>query len=1176
MLGIICVLAVNVIHSDDWTSLGHDATRARSTDEKLSDTFTYTWQYPLSSEMISSPAIGDGVMVFASRDGLVSALRESNGELLWSSAISGDIIASPAISQGRVYIPSGGQVYCLRLTDGISLWNYPTSSTDISSSVILNNRLYLGLGFPDQKVIALDINNPTTTVWQASTEQIVYSSPAISGTTLIIGCDSGRYYALNTNTGAEIWTYPTSGAVLLSSPLISNTSVYLLPGGNDLDFYSVDIDNDNWPVSNYRIALTDPASGTIVGDIIATKLATSSPMKAGDYIGFTVRFDYSVDTDSDTIADQYVLNEYAFAIDPVTPTASVKWQVALGALITANQNNIPPYGLCPTPLSMKSQSGQALLAVPSSLSAELRVLAATNGGILWNYTLDSAVQSSPVAANGRLIVAARSGTVYTFQSTNCSPEPVASGLSPVTGTTITIGTGTFTPTITWSPATDSNDASNTLSYQIRLDDDGEILESYDSLTTTLAGVTSVTFAPIPITSILQVTYALRAIDPSGAYSAWSDKQTYSVFLDTTPPDEPTNLMATPSNGYVNLYWTSSVSTDTAGYLVAYREISGTFGSYLAIGNVTNYQVPGLTNGITYVFSVVAQDMVGLQSAPVEITATPDYHIFLNGAPYETLSDALTIAVAGDTITLSQVTFIVPSTLALKQGVNIIGSAPHQTIIQGLGLATLIQLTGPAVITKGIISNLTLTGADTGIDSQSCGVIVRNVILRQMDIGIYGDDTSDITIINNTFISHTTAAIWVAGQTVIRNNIIVRNETGIWWLGIEDDLPKLSIYYNDVYGNTSDYVDCAIGVGNISDEVLFKDEANNDYREVTGSETVDMGDPADDWLLEPNPHGGRVNIGAYGNTPYATTSQPLDIVTTTLSDGESGANYSVQISTLGGSPPVTWAIISGTLPAGITLDQDIGAISGVVSATAFGIYDFTVQAMDTVSAIDVANLSISINYTGALLRIVPTTLSDGQAGASYSVTVSVADGLPPYQWSVISGALPANLALDSASGVISGALSAGSEGAYLITIQVTDITLAVVSRVFTMTINSAPVAGSSGVIYKGMNKGCFIATAVYGNYNHPNVMVLRGFRDKYLVTNAPGRWLVGWYYKLSPPIAEYLKTAPLQSGLVRIALTPIVYVITYPITIMLILLLLFIITVWKIRDARYRIQDTRLR
>ena len=38
-----------------------------------------------------------------------------------------------------------------------------------------------------------------------------------------------------------------------------------------------------------------------------------------------------------------------------------------------------------------------------------------------------------------------------------------------------------------------------------------------------------------------------------------------------------------------------------------------------------------------------------------------------------------------------------------------------------------------------------------------------------------------------------------------------------------------------------------------------------------SKAIDMGDPASAWANEPEPNGGRVNLGAYGNTPWATLS-----------------------------------------------------------------------------------------------------------------------------------------------------------------------------------------------------------------------------------------------------------------------------------------------------------------
>lgn len=65
--------------------------------------------------------------------------------------------------------------------------------------------------------------------------------------------------------------------------------------------------------------------------------------------------------------------------------------------------------------------------------------------------------------------------------------------------------------------------------------------------------------------------------------------------------------------------------------------------------------------------------------------------------------------------------------------------------------------------------------------------------------------------------------------------------------------------------------------------------------------------------------------------------------------------------------------------------------------------------------------------------------------------------------------------------------------------------------------------NSRVVPKPQKKsGCFIATAVYGGYDLPEVMTLRKFRDKTLNKNPLGRLFIRIYYRLSPPLADYIK------------------------------------------------------
>ena len=69
--------------------------------------------------------------------------------------------------------------------------------------------------------------------------------------------------------------------------------------------------------------------------------------------------------------------------------------------------------------------------------------------------------------------------------------------------------------------------------------------------------------------------------------------------------------------------------------------------------------------------------------------------------------------------------------------------------------------------------------------------------------------------------------------------------------------------------------------------------------------------------------------------------------------------------------------------------------------------------------------------------------------------------------------------------------------------------------------------------------CFIATAAYGTPMAEEIQILREFRDEYLLTNPLGQALVGVYYRVSPPIAEFITEHPSLKPIVRAGLLPAV-------------------------------------
>jgi len=173
----------------------------------------------------------------------------------------------------------------------------------------------------------------------------------------------------------------------------------------------------------------------------------------------------------------------------------------------------------------------------------------------------------------------------------------------------------------------------------------------------------------------------------------------------------------------------------------------------------------------------------------------------------------------------------------------------------------------------------------------------------------------------------------------------------------------------------------------------------------------------------------------GSTQYQTyffsVLDATSILPSSLPTAQLNFSYLQSFTTASSTGSLTWTILSGRLPTGLTLGTN-GTISG--TPTQSGSYSFTVQVEDSGGSKGRRNYSLSVS--GAL-RITPTTLPTATVGVAYSRTLIASGGLPAYTFQLSPsspGALPPGLTLLS-TGDISGIPT--SAGTYYFRILVAD-------------------------------------------------------------------------------------------------------------------------------------------
>ena len=189
-------------------------------------------------------------------------------------------------------------------------------------------------------------------------------------------------------------------------------------------------------------------------------------------------------------------------------------------------------------------------------------------------------------------------------------------------------------------------------------------------------------------------------------------------------------------------------------------------------------------------------------------------------------------------------------------------------------------------------------------------------------------------------------------------------------------------------------------------------------------------------------------GCTGTNPAYTLTITCPVITVTnpgVNTGTAGVAFSQTFTQSGGQGTITWSE-TGALPSGITLNSSTGVLAGTTNVT--GSFPITVTATDSNGCTGSGALyTLTINCQ--TITVTNPGVNTGTVDAAFSQTFTKTGILGTVTWSE-TGALPAGITLNSATGVLSGTPTVN--GSFPITVKATDTNGCFGTSSYTLTIN----------------------------------------------------------------------------------------------------------------------------
>src|SRR5438309_5657575 len=340
------------------------------------------------------------------RAGTTLASAPRTNQTMWRFPTGSFVYSSPAVSDGLVFVTSYDRnAYAIDEYSGQQKWSFNTGSVIFSSPAVANGIVYFA---SRNGGILYALNEQTgNEVWgRGYANYFIASSPVVADGKVFYSSwcsascfQNGQFVALDASTGAVVWGNATlPSAPLSSSPAVDNGRVFF-----GLDDGSVTALNETNGKAIWRVV---PGGAVPIRNALATSYGRV-------YIGNANRFfaldeitgttDWSFSTLNSNSTSAAVSNGVVYFgtgkgnVYAVNATTGVqKWVATTGASVSSSPA-----------LSLGSN-----MILAGSNDHYLYALNATSGVRLWRYLTSAPIWSSPAVADGRVFFGSNDYNVY--------------------------------------------------------------------------------------------------------------------------------------------------------------------------------------------------------------------------------------------------------------------------------------------------------------------------------------------------------------------------------------------------------------------------------------------------------------------------------------------------------------------------------------------------------------------------------------------------------------------------------------------------------------------------------------------------------------------------------------------------------------------------------------------